>query len=222
VSPVDAETIHEVVRRLELEYHKWREPIVSQLAGRRRKDPFLVLIGTILSLRTRDETTAGAIKRLSALADTAAAMSALDPEVIAEAIYPVGFYNKKARTIIEICDQLMERWGGEVPSDLDHLLTLPGVGRKTANLVVAIGFGKDAICVDTHVHRISNRFGYVKTKSPNDTEAALRKKLPREYWIRYNDLLVAFGQQLCGPLSPKCSECPVTDLCPRIGVKRHR
>lgn len=219
---MDNDTIHEIVRRLELEYPKWREPIVSQLAGQGRKDPFLVLIGTILSLRTRDETTAGAIDRLWALADNPRDMVDLAPEAIAQAIYPVGFYNNKAKSIIEICRQLIDRWDGRVPNDLDLLLSLPGVGRKTANLVVAIGYGEDAICVDTHVHRISNRFGYVKTKSPDATEMVLRKQLPREHWIRYNDLLVAFGQQLCGPLSPKCSECPLTDLCPRLGVTRHR
>ena len=219
---MDNETIHDVIRRLEQEYPKWREPIVSQLAGQHRKDPFLVLIGTLLSLRTRDETTAGAIERLWALADNPTDMAALDPDAIAKAIYPVGFYNNKSHTIIEVCDQLLTRWNGRVPDDLDLLLTLPGVGRKTANLVVAIGYGKDAICVDTHVHRISNRFGYVDTKTPDQTEAALREKLPRRYWIRYNDLLVAFGQQLCGPLSPRCSTCPVGDLCPRLGVTRHR
>lgn len=219
---MDNDLLHEVVRRLEQEYPKWREPIVSQLAGQRRKDPFLVLIGTILSLRTRDETTAGAIERLWTLADNPTDMAALDPGTIAKAIYPVGFYNNKSHTIIEVCDQLLSRWEGRVPDDLDLLLTLPGVGRKTANLVVAIGYGKDAICVDTHVHRISNRFGYVDTKTPDQTETALREKLPRQYWIRYNDLLVAFGQQLCGPLSPRCSTCPVGDLCPQIGVTRHR
>ena len=222
MNPTDDETIHEVVRRLEAEYPKWREPIVSQLAAKGRKDPFLVLIGTILSLRTRDETTAGAIERLWALADNPADMVQLTPEAIVQAIYPVGFYNNKTRTIIEVCRQLLDRWGGAVPNDLALLLSLPGIGRKTANLVVAIGFGDDAICVDTHVHRISNRLGYVKTKTPDHTEMALRGKLPREYWIRYNDLLVAFGQQLCNPLSPQCSTCPISDLCPRIGVTRHR
>ena len=219
---VDDDTIHKVIQSLEAEYPKWREPIISQLAGQRRKDPFLVLIGTILSLRTRDETTAGAIDRLWALADNPTMMAELDPGVIAKAIYPVGFYNNKSRTVIEVCRQLLERWDGQVPNDLDLLLTLPGVGRKTANLVVAIGYGEDAICVDTHVHRISNRLGYVETKSPDATEMALRLRLPREYWIRYNDLLVAFGQQLCGPLSPRCSTCPIEELCPRINVKRHR
>ncbi len=219
---VDDNGIAEVIRRLEAEYPKWREPIISQLAGQRRKDPFLVLIGTVLSLRTRDETTAGAIDRLWGLANNPNDMVELNAEAIAQAIYPVGFYNNKSRAIIEICRQLLDRWDGRVPDDLDLLLTLPGVGRKTANLVLAIGYGKEAICVDTHVHRISNRFGYVKTKSPDATEMALRQRLPREYWIRYNDLLVAFGQQLCGPLSPRCSTCPIEDLCPRIGVERHR
>jgi endonuclease-3 len=137
-------------------------------------------------------------------------------------IYPVGFYNTKARSIVEICSQLLERFDGQVPSDLDVLLTLPGVGRKTANLVVTAGFGLPGICVDTHVHRITNRWGYVHTSTPEQTELALREKLPREYWIPINGWLVTLGQNICHPTSPKCSVCPVARWCLRVGVTRSR
>jgi endonuclease-3 len=149
-------------------------------------------------------------------------MRALTPRRIERAIYPVGFYRTKARAILAICDDLLARFGGEVPDEIDDLLTLGGVGRKTANLVVTLGFGKPGICVDTHVHRISNRLGYVRTRTPEETETALRAKLPRRYWIGYNDLLVTFGQNVCAPVSPRCSVCPVRALCPRTGVTSSR
>jgi endonuclease-3 len=149
-------------------------------------------------------------------------MRGLTPRRIERAIYPVGFYRTKARAILEICDDLLARFGGKVPDEIDDLLTLGGVGRKTANLVVTLGFGKPGICVDTHVHRISNRLGYVRTRTPEETEMALRAKLPRRYWIGYNDLLVTFGQNVCAPVSPRCSVCPVRALCPRIGVTSSR
>jgi endonuclease-3 len=155
---------------------------------------------------------------LFALADTPAAMLRLSARRIERAIYPVGFYRTKARVIRRICRLLLERFGGRVPDDLDTLLTLPGVGRKTANLVVTLGYGKPGICVDTHVHRISNRLGYVRTRTPEETEAALRARLPARYWIGYNDLLVAFGQNVCTPVSPRCSTCPVRAWCRRVGV----
>jgi endonuclease-3 len=141
---------------------------------------------------------------------------------IARTIYPAGFYRTKAKTIRALCRTLLEKHGGKVPGDLESLLTLKGVGRKTANLVLTIGFGKPGICVDTHVHRISNRLGIVRTKSPEQTEFALRKVLPGRHWILYNDLLVTFGQNVCKPISPLCSTCPVNPLCPRIGVGKHR
>ena len=137
-------------------------------------------------------------------------------------IYPVGFYRTKARVILGLCRALLERFRGRVPDDIDALLTLKGVGRKTANLVVTMGYGKPGICVDTHVHRISNRLGYVRTPDPEATEMALRARLPRRYWIDYNDLLVAFGQNVCTPISPRCSTCPVTALCRRVGVTSAR
>jgi len=195
---------------------------VVTLIANQSADPFQVLISCLLSLRTKDETTGPAARRLFQLADTPAAMLQLQPHAIERAIYPVGFYRTKARTILQICRDLIERFQAKVPDDLDTLLTLKGVGRKTANLVLTQGFGKPGICVDTHVHRISNRWGYVRTKDPHATEMALRRKLPRQYWIEYNDLLVAFGQTLCQPTSPWCSRCPVEAYCPQRGVVRHR
>ena len=186
------------------------------------RDPFRVLIACILSLRTQDTTTGPAAKRLFALADTPETMRRLTPARIARAIYPVGFYRTKARVIRDICRDLLARFAGRVPDDIDALLSLKGVGRKTANLVVTMGYGKPGICVDTHVHRISNRLGYVKTRTPEETEMALRDRLPRRYWIGYNDLLVGFGQNICTPLSPRCSACPVFGLCRRVGVTSSR
>jgi endonuclease III len=188
----------------------------------KRRNPFHVLIACLLSLRTKDETTGPAAARLFALADTPEAMLRLTPSQIERAIFPVGFYRTKARVILGVCRDLLARFDGRVPDEIDALLTLKGVGRKTANLVVTQGFGKPGICVDIHVHRISNRLGYVKTRNPNETETALRAQLPRRYWIGYNDLLVSFGQNICQPVSPKCSECPVRARCPRVGVTRSR
>ncbi len=188
----------------------------------RDRDPFRVLIACILSLRTQDTTTGPASDRLFGVADTPETMLALTPGRIETLIFPVGFYRTKARVILGICRDLLGRFGGRVPDEIDDLLTLKGVGRKTANLVVTMGYGKAGICVDTHVHRISNRLGYVRTRTPEETETALRAKLPRRYWIGYNDLLVSFGQNMCLPVSPWCSRCPLADLCPRRGVTRSR
>jgi endonuclease III len=199
----------------------WKLPIVTELSVT-TGDPFAVLISTMLSLRTKDDTTAAATARLFALAATPDAMLRLSADSIARAIFPVGFYRTKAVHILETCGMLVERFGGAVPSDLDVLVTLPGVGRKTANLVLTRGFGLQGICVDTHVHRISNRWGYIRTKTPLQSEMALRRRLPPEHWIEYNDLLVAFGQNCCTPLSPHCSTCVLTAFCPRIGVRRAR
>ena len=197
---------------------RWRVPIV----GHYRDDPFTTLISCLLSLRTKDETTRGASERLFRLARTPRAMLALTPRAIERAIYPVGFYRTKARTVRLVCRTLLDRYGGKVPDDLDELLTIKGVGRKTANLVVTLAFRKDGICVDTHVHRISNRWGYVKTKTPEATEMALRRKLPRRHWQTYNDLLVTFGQNLCHPTSPWCSRCPLEAPCAKVGVTHSR
>lgn len=209
------------VERLKESYRSWDAPVITFMAGI-GATPFEVLVATLLSLRTKDEVTAPAARRLFAVANTPETLIELGQEKIAKLIYPVGFYPTKAGRIVEISGILMEKYGSVVPDDLDELLTLPGVGRKTANLVLVEGYKMDAICVDTHVHRISNRIGYVKTKNADATEMALRKKLPKKHWVIYNEILVAFGQVLCRPISPHCSKCPVADLCPQIGVDKHR
>ncbi len=211
-------SIHWVISVLQREVRQWREPIV----GHYKHDPFTTLISCLLSLRTKDETTRGAAERLFRMARTPQRMVRLSPAAIERLIFPVGFYRTKARTIRSVCRTLLDRYDGHVPGDLDELLTITGVGRKTANLVVTLAFHKDGICVDTHVHRISNRWGYVTTQTPEQTEMALRRRLPRRYWQRYNDLLVTFGQNLCHPTSPWCSRCPVARRCPQIGVTHSR
>ncbi len=187
-----------------------------------RKDPFLTLISCLLSLRTKDEVTAKASERLFALAKTPEEMLNLKKEEIEAAIYPVGFYKRKAEQILGICRVLVEKYDSRVPDEIDELLKLRGVGRKTANIVITMGYNKPGIAVDTHVHRISNRLGLVSTKSPNHTEFALRKTLPKRYWIVFNNLLVMHGKTICTPISPKCSICPITEYCKRIGVTRYR
>jgi endonuclease-3 len=206
---------------LRQEVPKWDVPVVT-LVAQEKREPYRVLISTLLSLRTQDQTTAKATQRLFALADTPQAMVTLDWQTIERAIYPVGFYRTKAVQILEISQRLLDEFGGRVPDDIDVLTTFHGVGRKTANLVLAEGYSIPAICVDTHVHRISNRWGYVKTKDPLATEMALRQKLPGEYWIEYNPSLVALGQYVCKPTSPICSACPVAAFCKRLGVTRSR
>jgi len=219
---MDARTLSRVIARLQAKAPEWNPTVLAEVADETERDPFRILIACLLSLRTKDETTGPAAERLFALARAPEVMLRLTPRRIERAIFPVGFYRTKARVIRGVCRDLLARFGGKVPGDLDALLTLKGVGRKTANLVVTMGFGRPGICVDTHVHRISNRLGFVRTKSPEQTEQALRKKLPRRHWIELNDLLVAFGQNVCQPLSPRCSTCPVRALCPRIGVTRSR
>ncbi len=213
--------IAEVMGILRREAPGWGAPIVTLVAAT-TSDPFRVLISTMLSLRTQDETTAAAARRLFARATTPRDMLRLRASTIARLIYPVGFYRTKARAIRDVCQTLIERHRGAVPNDLDALLELQGVGRKTANLVLTLGFRAPGICVDTHVHRITNRWGYVATSSPNATEMALRRKLPPAHWLEINDLLVAFGQSLCRPISPHCSRCPITRYCPRRGVTTWR
>ena len=214
-------TIHNVIHTLRKAASSWSAPVVTQMASLSR-DPYQVLIACLLSLRTKDETTGPAARRLFALADTPQRMLTLSSRQIEQAIYPVGFYKTKAQTVLDISRTLMTKYDGHVPADLDELLTLKGVGRKTANLVITQGFQKPGICVDTHVHRISNRWGYVQTKTPDETEMALRGKLPQQYWIEINDLLVAMGQTICHPTSPKCSVCPIERYCAKVGVIRSR
>jgi endonuclease-3 len=200
-----------------------RECRVTTLAEEEKsRSPFRLLVACVISLRTKDEVTAAASKRLLAVAPNPEQLAKLEVESIAKAIYPAGFYNTKAGQLNDIGRILRDRYGGEVPDDEEALLALPGVGRKTANLVLGLGFGIPAICVDTHVHRISNRLGMVQTKTPEQTERALNGLLPRKLWVPINDLLVTFGQNRCHPTSPRCTGCPLDDLCPRTGVTRHR
>lgn len=196
-------------------------PSVSKIAAGKR-DPFRVLISTIISLRTKDEVTSAAAARLFGLADSPDAMVRIPERKIAETIFPAGFYRQKARQIKECSRIIREEYHGKVPDSRDALLALPGVGLKTANLTLNLGFGVEAICVDTHVHRISNRLGWVATKTPDDTERELTLVLPRKYWIEINSLLVTFGKSVCTPLSPFCSTCPLSAACPRTGVARSR
>ncbi len=219
---MDTPTLEKILRILRREIRKWKVPAVGVVAGQAVDRPFETLASTILSLRTKDAVTTEASDRLLSRAATPEAIASLSVREIEKLIFPVGFYRTKARNLRETCRILVEKYGGRVPRDLDDLLELPGVGRKTANLVVTVGFDDYGICVDTHVHRITNIWGYVRTKTPEKTEFALREQLPKKHWKTYNDLLVTFGQNLCVPVSPWCSRCPVGLLCPRIGVKRSR
>lgn len=214
-------TIVRMLEKLKKEYPSWNAPIVTYIKNS-RGTPYKILISTLLSLRTKDATTAAAVQRLFEYVKTPQDMLKLSESEIAKLIYPVGFYKTKAKRILEITEILIKDYASEVPSDLDVLLKLPGVGRKTANLVITLGYNIPGICVDTHVHRISNRWDYVETKTPEATEFALREKLPLEWWIDYNDILVAFGQTICQPVSPWCSKCPVSENCVRKGVVKHR
>lgn len=196
-------------------------PSVSAIA-RAEHSPFQVLVSTMISLRTKDEVTRSASRRLLSVAPTPAALSALSESRIAELIYPAGFYRTKATHLREACRLIIDRHAGTVPSSVEELTALPGVGRKTANLVLGLGFGIHAICVDTHVHRIANRCGWADTRTPADTELALQRVLPRRYWIEINELLVAYGQSTCTPVSPHCSSCAIAWQCQRVGVARSR
>jgi len=214
--------IHAAMAILRAEMPRFPKPLIDGMGEEGARNPFRILIATILSLRTKDTMTAVVAPRLFAAADTPEKMLALGEDEIAALIYPVGFYRNKARTIRMICQILIDQYGGEVPADLDALLALPGVGRKTANLVLTAGFDLPGICVDTHVHRICNRWGYVQTRTPEETEMRLREILPPEYWKEINGLLVTLGQNICYPTSPRCSVCPLAHLCARIGVERRR
>jgi endonuclease-3 len=218
---VNDRTIVDVIEALAADLDVMGLPIVSQYAEEKR-DPFAILVSTLLSLRTKDEVTAVASQKLLNLAATPQAMLTLSPDEISRAIYPVGFYKTKAATILAISRDLIDRFNSQVPDTIEDLLTLKGVGRKTANLVVSLGYQKDGLCVDTHVHRISNRLGYVITKTPEETEYALRDRLPRQYWSIYNTLMVAFGRQICRPLSPLCSRCRIFSHCARVNVGKCR
>lgn len=214
----DIDSIMHILRAVS---SQWQTPVVTEMA-RLRKDPYRILIATLISLRTKDEVTGGASERLFRLADTPYDMVRLSTTEVAEAIFPATFHYNKAETILNVSRTLIEQYGGRVPDTLEELLALKGVGRKTANLVITDAFDKPGICVDTHVHRITNRWGYVHTRTPEETEFALREKLPLRYWKEINELLVAFGQNICRPVSPHCSICPVYHHCERVGVTSHR
>ncbi len=218
MNPID---IHEAVHILRKVVPQWKPPAVTVVAEKNR-NAFDVLVSCILSLRTKDETTALAFKRLRKRAKTPRGLLRIPDQELAQIIYPVGFYNQKARQLHEICRVLLRDYGGNVPDTVEELLKLKGVGRKTANLVVTLGYNLPGICVDTHVHRICNRWNYIQTKTPEQTEFALREKLPEEYWIEFNDLLVTYGQNLCTPVSPKCSLCQLSSICKKIGVTKFR
>jgi len=218
---MDNRILSRILPELEHFVEQWELPWV-EADSRRARDPYRVLVACLLSLRTHEDTTRAASERLFGLAKTPADMARLSAARIEKAIYPVGFYRTKARNILNLSKLLLERYASRVPSTMEELLQLKGVGRKTANLVLAVGFGIPAICVDTHVHRITNRWGYVKTRTPDQTEMALRKKLPQRYWFDINRVLVMFGQNWCKPVSPKCSACPISRNCPQIGVLRRR
>jgi endonuclease III len=220
-APITARTIGAILRVLRRAAPEWNAPIVSFISIQTR-DPFKTLISCILSLRTKDQTTAVASQRLFDRAATPEAIAAIPERTLERLIFPVGFYRTKAKVIRGICRDLIGLHGGKVPDEIDALLTLKGVGRKTANLVVTEAYRKPGICVDTHVHRISNRWGLVKTRTPDKTEMALREILPRRYWLEYNGILVAFGQTICHPTSPRCTQCPVASACPGIGVVHSR
>ena len=212
--------IVEGLKKLKKAVRKFRTPSVTVIA--KKNDPFAVLVSCIISLRTRDEVTELASARLFNLAKLPAELLELSNVKIEKAIYPAAFYRNKTKSLKELCQVLVKEYSGKVPDKLEELLKLKGVGRKTANLTLILGHNKPGICVDIHVHRISNRWGYVKTKSPDETEMVLREILPKRFWKGFNDLLVSFGQNLCKPVSPFCSSCPIEDQCPKIGVNRSR
>jgi len=214
----DFERIWPVLKR---QVQSLRLPWLDELASSER-DPFQILISCILSLRTQDKVTAEASRRLFQLARSAGTLSRLSRGQIEKAIYPVGFYRVKARRIKKISEEIAGKYRGRVPDTIESLLSLKGVGRKTANLVVTMGYGQPGICVDTHVHRITNRWGLVRTKTPHGTEFALREILPVRYWKELNGHLVAFGQGICRPISPHCSECRIESSCPKVGVTHQR
>lgn len=209
-----------VIRKLRHEYQKHRAPIVDLIEAQTR-DPFKVLLATILSARTQDGTTAKAAARLFRHVQSAADLNRLSTRQIEKLIFPVGFYHTKAAHLKKLPDALEKEFQGILPQTVEELCKLPGVGRKTANLVVAVGFSKPAICVDVHVHRIANRLGLLQTKTPLETEMTLREKLPTRYWKRWNVYFVSFGQTRCRPIRPRCNGCPIFTFCDRIGVPQY-
>ncbi len=210
--------INKIYKILERQFKSYPAPVVDLIEAQ-TKDPFKILVTTMLSARTKDQTTSEVAHRLFKTVNKPEDLNNYTVEELEKMLYPVGFFRNKARYLKKLPKVLKDEFHNNVPEEIDDLVKLPGVGRKTANLVCAIAFKKPAICVDVHVHRITNRFGYIKTKTPFETEMALRGKLPKKYWININSYLVAFGQNHCTPLNPKCSTCTIYDECERIGVK---
>jgi endonuclease-3 len=210
VDPADIETVVETL------YARYGKTMLT------RHSPYRVLIGTVLSHRTKDEVTHAASSRLFKAFPTPEALAAADPSAVAALIKPVGFYNQKSKAVVRIARELLDRFGGEVPDDIEEMCTLPSVGRKTANVVMVNGFGRPAVAVDTHVHRISNRMGWVRTKTPDETEVRLRRIAPPGSWLHLNDALVNHGRTVCKPIGPRCSVCPVIAYCRRVGVRPGR
>ena len=217
---MNAASITTIMRRIERQAQEFDDSLATE--DTTNGDPFRVLVSCLLSQRTKEETTTIAARRLFAVAATIDHLSELSEDHIATLIYPVGFWKTKARRIAALTATLRDRHGGTVPSTMEELLSLPGVGRKTANLVLSVAFNTPAICVDTHVHRIMNRLGFISTGSPEQSEYALRETLPVPLWKSVNYLLVLFGRNVCTPVSPKCSQCSVDDLCGKVAVGRHR
>ncbi len=197
-------------------------PIITRISRGEKSDPFVVLVGTLLSLRTKDETTEKVMEGLMPRVKTPQDLLRIPEVELEKMIYPVGFYRNKTKVLKEVAATIIDSYGGRVPDTIDELVSIRGIGRKTANLVVTEGYGKPGICVDTHVHRISNRLGIVSTKNPHGTEDALRQVLPERYWMIFNSLLVTFGKRICTPLSPKCSHCPIENLCAKKNVTKSR
>lgn len=207
------QTLNEVLKIVENFTSSLKEPVVGRIKTR-FNDPFLILVSTILSLRTKDTTTEKVFERLYSEVKNVNDLKNIEEKKLEEIIKPVGFYKNKAKILKEIAETLLQKYDGKVPKNLKELLKIKGIGRKTANLVIIEGFNKYGICVDTHVHRILNRWSYVKTKSPDETEQVLRKKLPKRWWKKINGILVTFGQNVCLPRYPRCNSCPVLNLCP--------
>jgi endonuclease III len=218
---MDAKTVRTVYRIVKTEYSLHKAPVVDFVAVQTR-DPFKVLVTTILSARTKDETTTAASMRLFAVINEMDDLRRISQSDLERLIFPVGFYRTKAVHLRQLPDAVEKRFRGQIPSTVEQLCELPGVGRKTANLVVALAFNKPAVCVDVHVHRISNRLGLVNTQTPYETEMELRRILPVRYWKTWNSYFVSFGQTTCAPVSPRCAACPIANLCPRIGVTSSR
>ena len=215
---IDIDVIYQVLQK---HVKNYKTPVVDFINIQTR-DPFKVLVSTILSARTNDVTTGEACQRLFKKVMSLGDLENISLKELAQTIFPVGFYNTKAKHLKELPKIIKSEFQNKIPQSVDELVKLPGVGRKTANLVVSVAFNKPAICVDTHVHKIMNRLGYIKTKTPHETENALRKKLPQKYWITINSMLVSFGQYLCRPISPHCSKCPIEKYCNKVGVKNSR